>query len=464
MQFVQAARENGLAVVVSDCFLHPCLADLARVVDEKRDQQFQSTERVSADNTKCLLLDSGKLARMGLPNATLIEAYPVTDFQKFYVSALHNNTLEKWAYCYMDLPSTLDITVIVESCRRVWAHLDILRVVFIDLEDGPVQALFSHLQPTIIIHEIPGDLSEGSEKIYRFDGISLATIASTFASFCDAQEPAPNPSFSSYMSYLSDSRGQTYPYWSSLLFGSQPTRFSTDTDRTRVDVDAPLESNDTQPSEAIILKKRLPAPPRHAEYTPATIFTTLRACAIARLTNSIDIVFGYLTTGRACLPPHLQSMAGPCLNIVPLRIHMPLQEEPEAGEVISATNTKSFNQALCNAQRQRLRGYETDSDQLSDIITNCTTWARDGDKEFHFDFGVHFLNIEDKLETKIAGEGVRIVPYTPVPAITFPTLILAAKPSGEGEWEVEVRGGAAFYSRRDIERVMEAVQRMIENY
>lgn len=136
-------------------------------------------------------------------------------------------------------------------------------------------------------------------------------------------------------------------------------------------------------------------------------------------------------------------MAGPCLNIVPVRV--PLTEDGQFADVLSVV------------QKQRLRGYEIDSDQLSDIIENCTDWPTDT----QFDFGVHFLNIEDQLTTEISGEAIQMVPYSTVPAITFPTIILAAKPIEHGQWEVEARGGSDFYSKTDLLRVLEELSHQI---
>ena len=475
MQLVRAIHDQNLKLAVSDCFLHPCLWDLAMTADEKTREIGDTKIAGRSDDTKERLLASGALQLVGLSDAHLVDAFPVTDFQKFYVFALQEQSLEKWAYCYTDLPASLDVSHVVAICHRLWNHLDILRVIFLIPEGIPVQALFRHLVPVVEVHQVHGDLDTASKDLYnadfklpyepgrpvtrfiitytqegrirmalrlshaQFDGLSLACIVSTFASFCSGQEPPPNPSFSTYIAHLEETRGKAFSHWRALLYGSRPSRFL-----SAPPIPNGLSSSPPDDSrEAIILRRHLPAPPTHKEYTPATIFTSLCARAIARLTHSSDVVFGYLTTGRPCLLPELQSMAGPCLNIVPVRV--PLTEDGQFADVLSVV------------QKQRLRGYEIDSDQLSDIIENCTDWPTDT----QFDFGVHFLNIEDQLTTEISGEAIQMVPYSTVPAITFPTIILAAKPIEHGQWEVEARGGSDFYSKTDLLRVLEELSHQI---
>ncbi|KAJ5354279.1 non-ribosomal peptide synthetase [Penicillium brevicompactum] len=475
MQFVRSAKEHGFNLAVGDLFLHPQLFDLASLAEERTGEQLIPDSTARFDATKQDLLESNALDSLGLPSTGLLEAFPVSDFQKSYISALQDNTLEKFAHCYIDLPSGLNVEDIVRACYKLWEHLDILRIVFVDLNGSFLQALFRGLDPSIDVHEIEGDLGTASEEFYRadfdrsyepghpvtrfiithskdgqvrlalrlshaqFDGLSLACFLSTFTTILRGETPPSNPSFSNYIAHLTETRGQRYSHWRSLLQGSQlswPKSFSR--------ANAPSAANVQQ--EAILLSKHVPAPRGFKEHTPSAVFTTICARTIAHLTASADVVFGYLTTGRPCLAPQLQGMAGPCVNIVPVRV--------------SLQSDGNFQTALSAVHKQRVEGFSCDSDQLSDIVENCTDWPLDTE---HFGFGVHFLNIESQLENNIGDATARLIPWTVTPAITFPTVIMAARPSGDDEWLVEVRGGGDFHATEDLQLILEELVTQISN-
>jgi hypothetical protein len=128
---------------------------------------------------------------------------------------------------------------------------------------------------------------------------------------------------------------------------------------------------------------------------------------------------------------------------------------------VSLLGDGCFEDSLSAVQKQRIADFSRDSDQLTDIVQNCTDWPSDTE---HFGFGVHFLNIEDQLEKKIANSSAQLIPHSVKPAITFPTVILAARPRGVDEWEVEVRGGGDFHSKQDLEMIMEEIVTRIKLY
>ncbi|CAG8406371.1 unnamed protein product [Penicillium salamii] len=475
MQFVRSAMEHGLNLTVADLFLHPQLFDLASLAEEKTGKELVLDSSARFEITKRDLLQSNALDSLGLSSADLLEAFPVTDFQKSCIFALQENTLEKFAHCYIDLPNGLNVDDIVQACNKLWEHLDILRIVFVDFNGRYLQALFRGLNPSIDVHEIEGDFDTASKEFYsadfdlsyefgdpvtrfiithskngevrlamrlshaQFDGLSLSCFMSTFTTILRGETPPSNPSFSNYIAHLTETRGRRYSHWRSLLQGSQlswPKSLSK--------TNFPSPSNAQQ--EAILLSKHVSAPRGYKEHAPSAVFATICARTIARLTASNDVVFGYLTTGRPCLAPLLQEMAGPCINIVPVRVSL-----QSGGE---------FQTALSAVHKQRVEGFSCDSDQLSDIVENCTDWPLDTE---HFGFGVHFLNIESQFENNIGDTAARIVPWTVKPAITFPSILMVARPSGDNEWMVEVRGGGDFHAREDLQVILEELESEILN-
>lgn len=137
------------------------------------------------------------------------------------------------------------------------------------------------------------------------------------------------------------------------------------------------------PGQLMKLKKTCPVPQCRNGLTPATLFTALSACALARSTKSSDVVFGLLVSGRSMLPSGLQDVIGPCLNVIPIRVRF--SDDPTVDSTLNCV------------EEQRLGGLQFETSQFSDIAGHCTDWP--GQPK---DFGVviQFQNIERKSDNR----------------------------------------------------------------
>ncbi|KFZ17598.1 hypothetical protein V501_01622 [Pseudogymnoascus sp. VKM F-4519 (FW-2642)] len=192
------------------------------------------------------------------------------------------------------------------------------------------------------------------------------------------------PKFAGYIKHAMVHRETARDYWRSFLHGSRITKMRPSADTTKVHNKACLSG------ELIKLKQTCPAPRCRNGLTPATLFTALSACALARSTKSSDVVFGLLVSGRSMLPSGLQDVIGPCLNYIPIRVRF--------------ADDGALEFALKCVEEQRLRGLPFETSQFNDIAGHCTDWP--GPPK---DFGVvvQYQNIKENPTADISGENSR---------------------------------------------------------
>ena len=99
-------------------------------------------------------------------------------------------------------------------------------------------------------------------------------------------------------------------------------------------------------------------------YTFATVLQTAWALVLGALSQREDVVFGYIASGRSTLTG--DTVVGPCMNILPLRVRVPLS-------VGSVLDTK---QALSQVQSQYLANIPFEHYGFRHVIEACTDWPR----------------------------------------------------------------------------------------
>ncbi|THC87382.1 hypothetical protein EYZ11_013173 [Aspergillus tanneri] len=461
MRLVGAAREQGLSFTVADVFGTPRLSELAHIVTETS-AFYQDPPVFSLIDTRNSLLSC-----LDTPNFDVVDVYPVTGFQSRCVTAALTRPLGRCYHFYIDLPSGVSFPRLVDSCEKLWEHLDILRTVFVDFEDHRMQIVMKNIKPIIDIYEAERDLAESSQDIYRsdlqsplelgrtftrflltltrdgrarltirlshaqYDGFSLPTIFSCFAAFYDAREPPVVPKFAGYIRHALQNREAGSHYWRSLLQGSQITKI-----RSCAEKNGTYLSNDLS-GQTIRFKKIVPAPKTSNDFTPATIFIALCACTLAKMTESSDVVFGLVVSGRSSLPPGLHGVIGPCLNVVPIRVHVPA--------------TESFACAISCVHEQRVQGLAFETSQFSDIAANSTDWPK-GIK----DFGLvaQFQDIDENPATEISGMSTKLYAHQgQEDLVDTDSVGILAKPVGDS-WEVEIAASRKSYAPLAVESVL----------
>jgi hypothetical protein len=76
-----------------------------------------------------------------------------------------------------------------------------------------------------------------------------------------------------------------------------------------------------------------------------------------------DVVFGQVVSGRNSPLPGLQEVVGPCVNIVPVRVHLDTNNSPH--ELLTAVQDQSVARGASETMG------------LDEIIKECTDWEPD---------------------------------------------------------------------------------------
>jgi len=414
MQMVGTAREEGLSMTVADVFRHPTFSDMARVVrmadefvahqtnsdtiDLKRNsvqlpdaanmELYQRFSLVEASNIDAFL-QSSICPRVHAFRGGIVDVFPVTDFQAL---AITGSLLEsRWMlnYFYLDGRGPLDLRQLKKSVFRLAQAFDILRTVFVPYKNRFLQVVLRKLQPEFLVYETDQDLDAFTaglqqkdrehgpplgESYFQFtiakekdsdrhrmfmrilhaqyDGVCLPRI---FAALQAGYQGLPIPSAPPFSNYVRNSAKTIvhshFDYWKTLLDNSSMTDI--------ISRDGPKYKLST--GTTTTLKQVVPLVLQTSQnITPATLIKAAWSLVLAQLSAQADIVFGHVISGRNAAVPGVESIIGPCLNIVPVRINF-----QSGWKVIDL---------LRYVQDQQVANMAFESLGFREIIKHCTEW------------------------------------------------------------------------------------------
>jgi aryl carrier-like protein len=152
-----------------------------------------------------------------------------------------------------------------------------------------------------------------------FDGWSIGLVLGTLSSLYDGG-PAPSleayAGFASYTSQIDPEKARDY--WMAQLDGAQPAAFP------RGDTTTAARKSTTR-----ILQKTIAFPKAaesFASITKATVFRAAWALVLARYCDTDDVCFGTTVSGRQAPVPGIETMAGPTVATVPVRLRLNRQQ------------------------------------------------------------------------------------------------------------------------------------------
>lgn len=454
MRLVAAARDRGLKLAITDVFRHPELSEMAVKLGTKG-AVVHETEPFSLTHVDLDQVSSA-LRRHYPQDAVIKDVYPVTDFQVFCIKYATATPLGRTQQFFIDLPPAIDSDHLLDSCNRLWEHVDMLRAIFVQIDGEYLQVIPQNLPLDIPLYAVES-VADASQQwfasdtamlelgnsdfrmaIFRgpsgqtrlamrlchaqYDGFMLAQIGTCLAALLNG---TPLPSllpFSVYMRNVKDQRLHSEPYWQKLLQGCT---------LTRLPLDAPSESS-IMDDHTI----RVTAP--QGDFNAANTFFAVAATAISKLTGSNDVTVGILVSGRAMFP-HQLDIAGPCANFIPLRVQ--------------------FDDGLVGPEKvvqgihdQRVASLDHEASQMSDIAKASTTWAP-GEQ---FGFILQFQNIDEDPSFEAHGASAQFQVANMPMVYVDPTIYVFAKPQGN-EWVVSFISSPKCYERRTVQRLAEVV-------
>ncbi|KAI4198548.1 MAG: hypothetical protein LQ350_005207 [Teloschistes chrysophthalmus] len=401
MELAKSTRDVGLSLTVADIFGSPTFSDmvyaLGRAEAKKQEtlngsDSSSDTEAEEVGEENFSLLQSSNVEeflqnyicpKIGIFRGGVIDAFPVTDFQALAVTGTLVESQWMLNYFTFDGDGPLDITRLRRAASRLVTSFDILRTVFVPCGNRFLQVVLRTLQPQIQVFDTdtPFDqfttilreesnvrlgepytqfivLRKPGTRLHRiilrlshaqYDGVCLPTILDSLRAAYEGKDLPRSPPFSRYVKEASGSN--SHAYWKTLLEGSTMTDV--------VPKSTPRYESPNQATTTLTQTIRLPTLTSR-NITEATILKAAWSLTLAQLSGSSDIVFGNLISGRNVAVDGVESIVGPCVNIIPVRLSL----SPKLTSL----------ELLRKIQSQQVAGMPYESLGFREIVQGCTTW------------------------------------------------------------------------------------------
>ncbi|KAK2591375.1 hypothetical protein QQS21_010935 [Conoideocrella luteorostrata] len=475
MRLVGAARERGwFSLTVADTLGPHSLDHLAKMLTVK--PSFKTLEPVKQFSLLPAGMSVDKILAPTIAKHTasfsrqdISDVFPVTDIQSAYINAATERPPRSCSVFYLTLPYQISNEAVARMCDFAWNQFDALRTAFVESDGRYWHVITSTaMSSQLSVHELQDDAEESLHQLYRdalqpslqlgsaytqfllsrspgklrlgirmshaqYDGISFGELLSVVSAHLAGRACSdPRPQFSHYIKYALSRENEAMDYWRNVLQGSQPLYWfpRTHSQPLSVKTDSPT------PARPLKIKKLIKAPQIPSGVTSATHFISACASALSKVTESTDVVFGFVVSGRSTLQPSLSAVFGPCVNVIPIRASI----KPEMG----------LGELSLELQQQRMRGVRFETSTCADLLDQCTDWPKD--MRYHRCI-VTFQDIEEQPTLDVAdGDTTELHAFPEDVIDDAEVLYIYVKPNGT-HWDLQVSGGARdheLHLRKDI--------------
>jgi len=437
MQMVGMARDEDLALTVANIFRNPTFADMAAVIRMAEEGQTSrdvgTSDYVEAREARSQAIQNALYQRYSLLEAAnvdaflqdnicprvrsfrggIVDVFPVTDFQALAVTGTLMESKWMLNYFYLEGDGNLDLKRLKTTIYKLVESFDILRTVFVPYGSRFFQVVLRKLQPNVSVHET-SNLAEFTTALQQrdrdngpplgesylqftiakqkgssahriimrmshaqYDGVCLPSILGALQAGYKGHSIPPTPAFSTYVRDAARSTTDDhYVYWKDLLKGSSMSEI--------VQRRGPNYSRGTD--APTVLKRVVNIASLAADnITPATIIKAAWSLVLAKWTAKSDIVFGNVISGRNAAVLGVESIIGPCVNLIPVRVNI-----QEGWSVLNL---------LRSVQDQQVAAMPYESLGFREIIKHCTSWP----DWTNFSTVCQHQNIERQGEIQIGG-------------------------------------------------------------
>ncbi|KAI0152966.1 nonribosomal peptide synthetase 6 [Xylariaceae sp. FL1272] len=391
IKLVSLARSNSLELTTQKILESPILKDMANVSTVRNNEPDMHKAVIASSDTEhgSMLQDTSRCIM-------------ATDFQEWavLVGAKNGGWVDHFMY---DFSGVLDTEHLRACCHKLVSAHPILGAVF-NIKEHRVymETTLDRVLP-FEVHKVPANELESKtvavcEKdrisplgtpISRFDLIQVSPVSHRLIiRISHAQyDGLCAEVFEEHLKllYLSQLLPSTLPfyeyarqirmpsairdaeiYWKHHLKGSQMTKSLQRTPRPHFDnaLDSELKLTVVEPNL------------RSIGISTATIVKAAWALVLSSLSSTSDVVFGDFISGRQVDIPNVETVVGPCVNFMPVRIR---------------TSSKMSNlELLKEIQADSISAIPHETLGFRHIIGHCTDWAQDE----RFSSIVNFINIE----------------------------------------------------------------------
>ncbi|KAK6835701.1 hypothetical protein RU639_002249 [Aspergillus parasiticus] len=407
IRLVAASRSKNLGLTTQDILRCPILKNMAELAIVG-----------NTDVGNAVITDDAKHDLSWHHNTITLRA---TDFQEWAASvgAINGGWIDHLVY---DFQGRLDLQQLEWSCKGLVEAHSILRTVF-ELIGDRIHMRVHHAQdvPFRIHHATIDEMETQSNRIYAIDRIS--PLGSPILRF-DLIKASPTRhrlimrlSHAQYDGFCADTFGQhlrylylsqpiprTLPfheyarkiqdprlihdaeiYWRNHLKGSRMPRLV-----RRGRCGPPFDKNLDGEIRRLIVEPNL----RRYGLSTAVLVKAAWALTLSSVSQSADVVFGDFIAGRQVHIPDIETVVGPCVNFMPVRVRL-------SPNLTCIELLKAVQADLVSAIPHESLGFKH-------IIQKCTDWGQ----EERFSSIVNFVNVgsasfgsetwvddgEDKLE------------------------------------------------------------------
>uniref|UniRef100_L2FVQ4 Nonribosomal peptide n=1 Tax=Colletotrichum fructicola (strain Nara gc5) TaxID=1213859 RepID=L2FVQ4_COLFN len=398
MKLVAEARKVDVQISVADIFRHPVLSGLAVLTTSAKprnetDRNGVEDQHHPSTNGALDVISPGELDHRGpLGPEDIMEILPLSDMQESLAVEGLSDALQLVDYFYLDLPPSIDLAKLENSCRDLLEAFPVLRAYFlpsaekhwmviprtvdlifriIEAESDPDTALakfclddiatFGRHQ-TIVGFFVLRKAGSANRLVLRishaqYDGISIGVIFNALMLSYQGTPIAPEPTnFADYMAHVARTRDSAVAYWRGVLEGSSTSPAGTSHENDGLRVLRPGAPQGVG-AQSFRVEREVATPKPLAGITPASYMSAAWAVFLSRLQDGDgEVVFGRLVSGRNAAMPGLETMVGCCVNVVPVRVD---------------TGSASIGEVASAIQEQFISMGDADSLGFKEVAENC---------------------------------------------------------------------------------------------
>lgn len=415
MKVAAAARAIGWNIPVSSILKFPTIAQqVAKVAIRKSPGPILAVpspyELISRSQEREVLQ---YLERKGLQNE-VVDILPTTDFQNRNVMDTILDPESALNYISLDLGPAINFEDLQKACNVLVDEIEILRTAFVLAQGRAWQVILKRLPVELSKIEAQGDsFAESHDKIRtrpclfdhptlsfnlaqvpdvghrliigishaQYDGLSIPIILGVLErAYTKSEIPRTIP-FSAYPMLQSNQRASSVDYWKKLLKSSRLTQGMSRISSDLIPANGPRMMEDSRTVEL----------PRIPEGITVALLANLAwALLLHNITGESDIVYVTLVTGRSNPVRGIESIVGPCINLVPARLGF--------------SGSWTVSGLLEGLQTQFMSLDQGDTMGIDEIHAQCTNWP----SASTFDSIFFHQNVDERYEHRLMGSPSKV--------------------------------------------------------
>ncbi|KAH8810602.1 hypothetical protein F5884DRAFT_698551 [Xylogone sp. PMI_703] len=343
MDLVGQAREQGLHLTVADVFSNPVLSEMALVAKEVSMQEMEDDpnafELLPLDLRATLISESAVLCNVGKDEVE--DVYPCTPLQEGLMAISARTSGSYIAKHVFELPLSCDVQRLRDAWQVVFTANGILRTRIVEVHGGLYQVVLKNrdinwkltdslehyledeeaktmglgqpLNRFAIIRETNRFYCVWTAHHSIYDGWSLSQVAKQVEQAYSNVPLSPTGSYSRFIRYIRQANiHEQESFWRQTLEGTERIAFPA------------LPSPGYKPSAEDLFTCNVPLRMNGSSITAATLISLAWGMVVARHAGAQneDVVFGSTLSGRNAPVYSIESITGPTLATIPLRVQL----------------------------------------------------------------------------------------------------------------------------------------------